>query len=173
MRAGRRGDAAAIELTGEDIMAAKPEGSGGKSPKTGLPDFSSLFAELKLPSLADVEPLLRAHQRNMEALTGANRVALEGAQAYAKRHMEIVQQTLAELTQSMQALAAPGSPQAKTANQVEMMKHAYERAVTNMKELGDLIQRSNNEAIQLLNQRFTEAMDDIKGMMAKSEHKAP
>jgi phasin family protein len=126
-----------------------------------------------MPALGDVEPLLRAHQRNMEALAAANRVAIEGAQAYAKRHMEIAQQSLSELTQSLQTLAQPGSPQAKAATQVELIKHAYEHTVSNMKELGDLIQRSNNEAIQLLNQRFAEAMDDIKTMMAKSEQKAP
>ena len=154
-------------------MAAKPESTHGKSAASGMPDFTNLFANLKMPSLGDVEPLLRQHQRNMEALAAANRVALEGAQAYAKRHMEIVQQSLSELTQSLQALAQPGSPQAKAATQVELIKHAYEHTVSNMKELGDLIQRSNNEAIQLLNQRFAEAMDDIKTMMAKSEHRAP
>lgn len=154
-------------------MAARPEGSQGKPAGTGFPDFAGMFANLKLPSVGDVEPLLRQHQRNMEALAAANRVALEGAQAYAKRHMEIVQQSLAELTQSLQALAQPGSPQTKVAKQVELIKHAYEHTVSNMKELGDLIQRSNNEAIQLLNQRFAEAMDDIKTMMAKAEHKGP
>ncbi|MGH7067295.1 MAG: phasin family protein [Acetobacteraceae bacterium] len=154
-------------------MATKGEGQEGRHGRTAQPDFASLFADLKLPSLADVEPLMRAYQRNMEALSAANRVALEGAQAYAKRHMEIVQQSLAELTQTMQALAAPGSPQAKTAAQVERMKHAYERAISNMRELGELVQRANNEAIQLLTQRFGEAMDDVRQMMSKSEHRAP
>ncbi len=154
-------------------MAVKPENSREKGTASGIPDFTALFANLKLPSFTDIEPMLRAHQRNIEALTSANRVALEGAQAYARRQMEIVQQGLAELTQSLQALSEPGTPQAKAARQVEMIKHAYEHTVANMKELGDLIQRSNNEAIQLLNQRFTEAMDDIKGMMSKSDQKAP
>lgn len=154
-------------------MATKSEGSAGRSGRSAASDFASLLAELKLPSFADVEPLMRVYQRNMEALAAANKVALEGAQAYARRHMEIVQQSLSELTRTMQALATPGSPQAKTAAQVEHMKHAYERAISNMKELGELVQRANNEAIQLLTQRFAEAMDDIQQMMSKREHKAP
>ena len=48
-----------------------------------------------------------------------------------------------------------------------MMKSAYEHAVGNMRELADLIQKSNTEALSLLNQRFTEAMDEVKGMVAK------
>lgn len=151
-------------------MATKGDGQGGRYGRTGQPDFASLFADLKLPSLADVEPLMRAYQRNMEALSAANKVALEGAQAYARRHMEIVQQSLAELTQTMQVLAAPGSPQEKSAAQVERMKQSYERAIRNMKELGELVQRANNEAIQLLTQRFAEAMGDVREMMSRSEH---
>ena len=37
----------------------------------------------------------------------------------------------------------------------------------NLQELADLIQRSNSEAISLLNKRFAEAMDEVKGLMAK------
>ncbi len=48
-----------------------------------------------------------------------------------------------------------------------MLKSAYERAVGNMREVADLIQKSNTEALSLLNQRFTEAMDEVKTMMAK------
>jgi hypothetical protein len=36
-----------------------------------------------------------------------------------------------------------------------------------MKELADLIQRSNSEALSLLNRRFTDAMEEVRGMMEK------
>jgi hypothetical protein len=36
-----------------------------------------------------------------------------------------------------------------------------------MKELGDLIQRSNAEAIGLLHSRFIEAMDEVKKLAEK------
>ena len=34
-------------------------------------------------------------------------------------------------------------------------------------ELADLIQKSNTEALSVLNNRFTEAMEEIKGMAKK------
>jgi phasin family protein len=58
-------------------------------------------------------------------------------------------------------------PQAKAAKQAEMLKLAYERAVTNMQELRDLIQQSNAEALALINQRFVEAMDEVKALAQK------
>jgi phasin family protein len=136
--------------------------------KTAAEDFTKMFTEMKLPPVPDGEALLGAHRRNLEALSAANRIALEGAQAVAKRHMEIMQQTMAEVSEQIRALSGTESPSAKAARQAELLKQAYEHAVANAKELGDLIQRANAEAINTLNQRFTEAMDEVKQLVAKS-----
>lgn len=136
--------------------------------KTAAEGFSKLFGDMKLPAAPDVEALLAAQKRNLEAMTAANRIALEGAQAVAKRHMEIMQQTMAEMTEAMRAMATSEGPQAKAAHQAELLKRSYEHAVANTKELADLIQHANSEALSLLNQRFAEAMDEVKTLMAKS-----
>ncbi len=133
--------------------------------KTAAEEFTRMFSEMKMPAMPDMEALLTAQRRNMEAMSAANRIALEGAQAVAKRHMEIMQQTMAEMTETMRALASTEAPQAKAAKQADLLKRAYERAVSNTKELSDLISRSNGEAIGTLNKRFTEAMDEVKQLM--------
>ena len=104
----------------------------------------------------------------METLTTANRVALEGAQAVARRHMEIMQQSMTEMTEAMRSLTTTDTPQARAAKQAEVLKQAYERAVSNMKEIADLIQHSHEEAMTVLNKRFAEAMDEVKTLSAKS-----
>ena len=136
--------------------------------KTAAEEFTRMLGEMKFPAMPDTEALLGTYRRNMEALSAANRIALEGAQTVAKRHMEIMQQSMAELTESMRALASAEAPQAKAAKQAELLKRAYERAVANTSELSDLIQRSNREALEQLNKRFTEAMDEVKRLMEKS-----
>ncbi len=138
-----------------------------KDPKPAFEaDFKKFFADLEMPAMPDMEGFLAAHRKNMEVLSQANKVALEGAQAVARRHMEIMQQTMSELTETMKALAGSEPPQEKAAKQADLMKKGYERAVANMKEISDLIQKSNGEAIGLLNKRFTEAMDEVKTLMA-------
>lgn len=127
-------------------------------------DFTKMFSELKLPAMPDMNAMMKAHQRNMETLTTANRMALEGAQAVARRQGEIAQQSMTELTEAMSALAGTATPQEKAAKQAELVKHAYERAVGNLRELGDLISKSNGEAIEVLNQRFAESMDEVKAL---------
>ncbi len=135
-------------------------------------DFTRMFASMRLPAMPDSEALIGAHKRNMEALTRANQAAMEGAQAVAKRHLEIMQQTMAELGETMRTLsAADVPPQAKAARQAELLKRAYERAVANTRELSELIQHANGEALAVLNQRFTEAMEEVKALMRQGADK--
>ena len=131
-------------------------------PKFGDVDPMKMFKDMKFPVMPDMEALLGAYRKNIEVFSAANRVALEGAQAVAKRHMEIMQQTMAELSETIQAMGSPEAPGTKAARQAELLKRAYERAVTNTRELSELIQQSNGEAIGLLNHRFGEAMDEVK-----------
>lgn len=130
-------------------------------------EFMRLLAGFRMPETLSFEALAAAQRRNIEALSAANRMALEGAQAVAKRHMEIMQQSMTEMTDAMRALASADAPQDKAAKQADLAKTTYERAVANMTEMSDLIQKSNAEAVGVLNQRFTEAMEEVKGMMKK------
>jgi phasin family protein len=137
--------------------------------KAASDQITRMFSEMKLPVVPDMEALLIAYKRNMDTLSAANRIALEGAQAVAKRHMEIMQQAMAELSESMRAMAtASETPQAKAARQAEFLKRAYKRAVSNSHELSELIQHSNGEALELLNKRFVEAMDEVKALVGKA-----
>jgi phasin family protein len=134
-----------------------------------LPEFDvkKFFSDLKLPAAPDMEAVLAAHKRNLEALTEANRVALEGAQVVARRHMEIMQSTMSNITEKLKELSTTDTPTNRAAKQADMLKQAYENAVANTRELGDLIQKSNSEALQKLNNRFSEAMSEMKTLFNK------
>lgn len=130
-------------------------------------DFRKFFADLKFPSMPDMEAFTNATRRNVEAFTAANRIALEGAQAVARRNVEIMQQAMSDMSEAMRTLSGAETPQARAARQAELLKQGYERAVSNIKEVGDMIQHANQEALGLLNRRFSEAMDELKVMAQK------
>jgi phasin family protein len=134
-----------------------------------LPDFdpAKFLADLKLPSTPDVEAVLTTHKRNLAALTEANRLALEGAQAVARRHMEIMQSTMTELTNTLKDLTATTTPASRAAKHADLLKQAFETSVANTRELSDLIHKSNAEAVSKLSNRFSEAMTEMKTMFAK------
>ncbi|MCX7371395.1 MAG: phasin family protein [Alphaproteobacteria bacterium] len=128
-------------------------------------EFMRMFAEMKLPAMPDMSAITEAHKRNIEALTTANRLAMEGAQAVARRNMEIMQQALGEMNETIRAFTTEQTPQAKAARQAELMKSAYEQAMINMREISDLIQKSNTEAMDVLNSRVSTALDEMRGLM--------
>ncbi len=82
--------------------------------------------------------------------------------------MEIVQSAMTEMTEAMRGMTGNENPQDRAARQAEMLKAGYEKAVANIREIADLIQKSNAEALALLNRRFAEAMDEIKQMAGKT-----
>ncbi len=134
-----------------------------------LAEMNRMFSQLRTPVMPDMSLLMSAHQRNMETLSAANRVALQGAQTVARRHMEIMQQTMSDLSETMRQITTPEGPQDKAVRQADLLKASYEKAVVNMRELSELIQRSNSEAVGLLNSRFTEAVEEAKTLVAKGK----
>ena len=50
-------------------------------PAPNFGDFTKIFADMKMPAMPDMEAFIAANRRNIEAITAANRIALEGAQA--------------------------------------------------------------------------------------------
>ena len=104
----------------------KPEGSLPFQMPTfpGDFDFTKFFSEMKMPAIPDMEEVLNAHKRNLEALADANRVALEGAQAVARRQMEITQSTIAGLTATMREISVSDTPATRVAKQTDLLKQA-------------------------------------------------
>jgi phasin family protein len=146
---------------------AKFWASNTEAGKAVMAQFQKMFADMKMPVMPDMEALIQSNRRNMEVLSAANRVALEGAQTVARRHMEIMQQTVADMTTTIKNLANGDSPQGRAAKQAELLKDSYQRAVANIKEISDLIQRCNGEAVGMLNTRVAEAMDEWKALIEK------
>ena len=99
----------------------------------------------------DMEGLVAAQRKNVEALAQANQLAVESMQAIARRQSEIFRSMMEEASTAMREVMAAGSPEEKAAKQTEIAKEAFQRAITNMRELADMIQRSNGEALGLLN----------------------
>lgn len=129
-------------------------------------DISKYLADFKVPGL-DVDNLVASQRKNIEALTQANKLAFDGFQAVVKRQTEILRQTIDEIAQVTKDIAEPGNPQDKAAKQTELAKDAFERSISNLRELSEMIARSNGEAFELLNKRFTQNLDEVRDSFLK------
>ncbi len=130
-------------------------------------DVEKVMSKFTVPGLAS-GTLVETQRKNLEALTTANKVVFEGAQALAHRQTEIMRQGMEEVSKAMQQMANGGSPEQKLAAQAELMKESYEMALANLRELAEMGAKSQAEAMDVLNKRFTESLDELKGAIETS-----
>lgn len=129
-------------------------------------DVSKMLGDLKLqmPGV-DVEALVQAQRRNIEAVTQANQLAVEGMQAVLRRQTEILQQTFEEAQTALKDSMSQGAPEAKLAQQADLAKVAFEKALANMRELAEIVAKSNQEAADIINKRVTASIDELKALI--------
>ena len=129
-------------------------------------DMSKLMGNLQIPGL-DVASLMNIQRKNIEALTEANKVAVAGMQAVAKRQVELLAQAMAQTTAIAKEFSGSSNPQEIRAKQTQLTQQAFEKALSEMRELAELIAKSNSESLQVLNKRFVESLEELKSISAK------
>ena len=134
-------------------------------------EFSNMLKQYKLPGV-DVDSIVAGQKKNLEALTSANRVAIEGLQAVVKRQAEILQETMNEASKAVDALSKAGSPPEVAAKQAELAKDAFERALSNMRELAELVTKANQDATSTINARISASLDEMKEVALKLKQPA-
>lgn len=137
-------------------------------PTKMVEEFSKALKQYKLPGV-DVDALVASQKKNLEALTSANRTAFEGLQAVAKRQAEILQETMNETSKVVDSLSKVSSPPELAAKQAELAKGAFESALSNMRELAEMVAKSNEEAASAINNRISETLDELKDMALKAK----
>jgi phasin family protein len=124
-------------------------------------DVTKLMADFRFRPV-DVETLMASQRRNIEALSQANQVAVEGMQAVAKRQIEIARQTVEDMTALLRDLAQPVSAEDRIAKNTEYAKQLLERSVNHGREITTLATRAGTEAADVLRKRACEGFDEIR-----------
>jgi phasin family protein len=130
-------------------------------------DMSKMMGDLRAPGV-DVETVMAMQRKNMEALTQANQLAIEGAQAVLRYQLEMTRRTVEEFSAMFQGLFVPnGSMEDRVAKHAEYSKQAVEKGMSNARELTDLVTKANTEAFNVLSKRVTDTLEEIKDYAKK------
>jgi phasin family protein len=134
-------------------------------------EVSKLLAGFPIPSF-DVEALIATQRKNLEALTQANQLAVEGFQALAKRQVELTRAAIDEASALVRGWAETGTPEEKLQKHAAFTKKALAKGVTNTRELVELAGKTQSEAFDVLNKRFSESIDELAALAKKEPKKA-
>jgi phasin family protein len=62
----------------------------------------------------------------------------------------------------LRELMSQGAPEQKIAQQTEVVKTAFEKALANLRELTEMVAKSNTEAADVLTKRIGESLTELK-----------
>ncbi|MBV8341023.1 MAG: phasin family protein [Gammaproteobacteria bacterium] len=126
-------------------------------------DFKSILERFKVPGV-DVSAIVESGRKDVEALVDANRAAYEGLQALLRKQTEMLTEAMRNI---QDASKRPGgiSPGAAPAQTAQTTREAYQKALADMKELADIVRRSQAEAMTRVADRAIEHLQELKDMV--------
>lgn len=123
-------------------------------------DVTKMMADFRFRPF-DIEALMACQRRNIEALSQANQLAVEGMQAVAKRQIEIARQAIEDVSVLLRDLAQPASAEDRIAKNTEYAKQMLE-SVNHGREITMLATKAGTEAADVLRKRATEGLDEFR-----------
>jgi phasin family protein len=143
-------------------------------PMTNQFDFTKMFQQFNPQEMTkklqesfnlDLSVVNEAQSKNMQALMGANKAFAEGAKAVFEKQSEMFQAAINDANETAQAMT--GSPQDVANKQAEVMKLAYETALKNTAEIGEMAKQTQEQMAEKINLRVTESVAELKDAMSK------
>jgi len=109
----------------------------------------------------DFNQLFASQRRNIEALSEANQVVVEGAQAITRRQAEVMRDNVENILKASRDLFTGGTPETNLTKQAEIAKDMFEKTFTHLREISEMATKSGFEAFDVLNRRAAETMEEI------------
>ena len=127
-------------------------------------DFQKMLGEWRMPNF-DLEAVAAYQRKNIEALTQANQLALEGTQAWMRRNLELARQTMEDMQAMMSDMTKPnGTMEERLARQAEYSKKAIEKSLANIRDLTELATKTNNDAVNVITKRVSEGLEEVRDL---------
>ena len=130
--------------------------------------LSKFGAELGLPTV-DVDRLLEAHKKNIEALANSASVISEGARSAAEKNREIFEAGIRELAATARDYRPLAAEADLAEKRVEFAKKVFDAIAKNARDVNDIANQSTREASRIFQDRLKASIDDIKASVGRSE----
>jgi len=124
-------------------------------------DVTKAFAGFTLPAI-DPESVMASQRKNLEALTQANQLAVEGVQAVTRRQVELAREAFEGASAAFRDLVSPGAPEDRFAKNAALAKDMFEKSLANAKEMAELFSKANSDAFDVITKRMSESLDEIQ-----------
>lgn len=113
----------------------------------------------------DVQGIIEAQRKNMQAVTDAQETLMKGMQSAVRQQTEIFSAALQNQSALISLLSQAGTPEEKMARQTELSKQHYSNAVNDIRRVHDTVSESIRNAADILHHR-------VAGTFSESQRQA-
>jgi phasin family protein len=118
-------------------------------------------SDLGLPKL-NVDELLQAQKKNIDALGQSAKVAAQGAQSVAQKQREVLEAGLREAATLAREYKPLGKIHENIALQTEFARKVFEIAVQGAQDSASTARQSTTEAVKIIQDRVKESFEEIR-----------
>jgi phasin family protein len=130
--------------------------------------FRKFGSDLGLPKL-DVEKLLKAQKKNLDALGRSAKVAAQGVQSVAQKQREVLEAGLREATSLAREYKPLGKVQENLALQSEFARRVFDIAVKGAQDSTATARQSTTEAVKIIQDRMKESFEEFRDSVGRNK----
>src|SRR5271154_2014520 len=97
----------------------------------------------------DFNQLVSTQRRNIEALSAANQVVVEGAQAISRRQAEVIREGVEDVLKASKDILTSGTPENNLTKQSELAKSIFETTLANLRDITETATKFSFEAFDV------------------------
>jgi phasin family protein len=126
-------------------------------------DLTKTFEQFKMPGV-DMSSFVDARRKDVEALVAANKIAYEALQALAKTQTDMLTQAMQGMQETAKGAMAGTTKGGDMTHHAEAAQKAWQKMLADMKQLADMAQKAQVEAMKGLTERAMESVGEMKGL---------
>lgn len=143
-------------IRGVIIMARKSQKSGS------FQEAPEMFNEFVNMGVFDKEKVMKSHRKNIEALTEANKTAVEVLKSLTQLQSQYMKKSFEDMTSLMQGMMNPGAPRNPLEAQTTAIKNQIDRTLEHNRAITTTLADSHQEIYKIFNNRISSGIQDVK-----------
>ncbi|MBV8548986.1 MAG: phasin family protein [Alphaproteobacteria bacterium] len=124
-------------------------------------DPSKAAGEYKIPNF-NFDAVMSAQRRNVEAFSALNKAVFESWQSLARRQADAARQSFEEANSFASSWASCPTAEEKAIRQAEASKAAFEKCLTNLRDVAETVAKCNNQALETVSTRVSESVQEVR-----------
>ncbi len=141
---------------------AKTEATKQTPAFSDVTDVTAMMAKFKMPGI-DMAAIVEARRKDIQALVEANAASLASMQALASKQSEMLTQAMQGMQEAAKSLVGGGA--VDVGKQGEVVRKGFEKTLAHMKELAEMAQHAQSEAMASITKRATHQLQEIKALV--------